>query len=1095
MAALYLNNPMHSTEISANLQKFLTTLNPSLTLNKMLTNVARQLVDMFGVDHCGVLLFGDEDVQGEVIAEYPSRNAEGLKIPLQNFPLVDKLKSKRRPIAVRDAQNDPIMGIVQRTMQTLDVHSIMIIPLIVQGKLIGGIGLAVIQVGRVFTLNELELSQIIGNQIAIAIDYTGALNRMEETHRQTQILREMGTVFGESLDLDQILPLVLEQLEKVLPVDGSSIYLLAGDHIQLKARRGGYSPLQYQQIIPLERLWGAAEIVKTKAPLLVNDTAEHPQWDHIPGSALQSWLGIPLIANGEVVGVLNMDGYSPNRLNETHIPMALSFANQSAMAIYNAQLYSQAKTRADLLASVQEIGLRIVATRDLEDILQAVITSVLELLTAGQARIYLYEPETNDFTLAALLDNAGQLKMKLSQPRDEGVTATVARTGKVHTISDILADPLYLYESGVHGFRAIASVPLKKIDKILGVLNVFYADPHYFSPEEIDALQLLATQTAVAMENARLYISEQARLRDEVKRVEQWRRVQEITSTLNASLDLDEILNNACEQFTQLIEIDHCAVILLDNAYSGHIVAEYPSREAIGLSLPLDYPAFQKMLHDRQPFVSFNAPHDVQLGQIRDILQSVGVKSILIAPLVVQGHVIGTVGLDAIEQQHYFTDEEISMIRVVTDQMAIAVTNARTYQAERTARNQADTLRDVAAILGETLDLNQVLERILAQLERVVTYNTSSIILREQDYFHVEATHGHSTGMQKVGGRIDFADRPHFQHIERTGKPLVIPDTCQFEGWPQANPTVTRSWLGAPLMVADKLTGILAIEHEQPNFYDNSHADLLTAFAGLAAVALGNARLYEFEVKQIEQELNIARQIQQGFFPEHIPELSGWQIAAICQPARETGGDFYEFVVRPDGLLGVVVGDVSGKSIQAAMLMADAHSVVRSKGSDHQSPAKVMRETNRLLYDDVPTGSFVALSYALLAPQEGNIYLSSGGQVAPFLVPANGQPIHLVETAGARLPLGVLPDTYYEEMGLSLAPGDLLVFHSDGLIEQHNRQGNILGFEGVIAILEDLRGQPPQIVLETLLHAADYFADGLGPHDDITLVVLQHTAN
>jgi serine phosphatase RsbU (regulator of sigma subunit) len=303
-----------------------------------------------------------------------------------------------------------------------------------------------------------------------------------------------------------------------------------------------------------------------------------------------------------------------------------------------------------------------------------------------------------------------------------------------------------------------------------------------------------------------------------------------------------------------------------------------------------------------------------------------------------------------------------------------------------------------------------------------------------------------------------------------------------------------KAIIGAPLKKGEEVLGVLNVFYDQPHYFTSDELDLLHLLVTQAAVALENARLYEFEVKQVEQELNIARQIQQGFFPKQIPILSGWEIAAICLPARETGGDFYEFVERADDTLGLVVGDVSGKSIPAAMLMAAAQSLVSSKGSDHRSPARVMIETNRLLYKDVPPGAFVAASYALLSAGSDEVCLSNGGQLAPFLVPANGEPIRLIETPGSHLPLGIMADMAYDELSFPLASGDLLIFCTDGLIERKDAAGRLFGFEGALAVLESLAGQSPQAVLDALLEAADAFANGVGPADDVTLVVVRRVS-
>lgn len=1089
---------MQPTATLVNLQKFLTLLDPALDPKEMLTKVARQLVEMFGVDHSGVLFFGQDDIEGEVVAEYPPQGLLGVRLSLVDYPLADRLKAEKRPIAVLEAQRDPIMGSTRPNMQQMGIQSILVIPLIVKDKLIGGLGLDAMRGPRSFTAEELELGLIIGQQIAVAVDYAYALETVRAQQQQAQTLREVNRILSRSLNMDEILPSILEQLEKVIPVDGSSIYLVVEEGIQLKASRGRYNPFTGQQVVSLAQLQGAAEIIKNKAPLLISDTRQNPHWHRFPNSPLQAWLGVPLIVEDEVVGILNMDAYAPYQLNESHIPLARAFADQAALAIANARLYGQAKRRADLLTSVQEIGIKITASLEVEEVLNAVTTAVLNLLEAGQVRIYLYEAETDTFTLAALLGNGGQLQIKLSLPRKDGLTAQVARSGEYVAIPDIAHHPLYGDQAGLHGFRSIISAPLKKGERVLGVLNVFYAEIHHFTRREIDVLHLLANQAAVALDNARLYGIEQTRLKQEARRVEQLSRVQEISSTLNASLDLDKVLSNACEQFVRLIDIDHCGVILFDSEWAtGRVVAEYPLTGSVGTAVDLDFAAFWEMIENRQPFVSPDVRNDPRLELGRASLEAIGVQSILIAPLVVQNQVIGSFGLDAIRQPRTFTGEELNLIRIVVDQMAIAITNARTYEAERTARIQADTLRQAAATLNETLNLNEVLERILAQLERVITCDTSSIIWRDRDIFRIVAARGFPDQSQVIGMTFVYAEALHFQEIVRSRRPIVIPDTFLYQGWNPEGPSAQpiRSWIGVPLIVSDRLIGILSVDHTRPNFYSQADTQLVTAFADLAAIALENARLYEVEVKQVEQELHIAHQIQQGFLPKRLPDLPGWTISAVCLPARETGGDFYEFVERPDGLLGIVVGDVSGKSIPAAMLMVGAQSAVRAKGSDHRSPARVMIETNRLLYGDVPKGAFVAASYALVEPQQDKICLSSGGQIAPFLVPANGQPIRLIETAGERLPMGILPEVRYEETTLTLGPGDTLVFHTDGLVEQHNQVGSLFGFERVIDTLDRLRGQSPEIILRSLLEAAHQFSDGNGPHDDVTLVVVQRVAN
>ncbi len=678
-----------------------------------------------------------------------------LKVPLTEYPLMDRMKVERKPLQVEDAQNDPGMGSARPTMRLLGIRSIVIIPLVVQDKLVGSLSLDAVRQPCCFTPADLELCAIIGKQIAVAVDYTRALETVEAHRRQAETLYEVNRVLSESLDPDEILPLILEQLHRVISADGSSIHLLKGDDVEIVAYRGTHQPVQRHQNMLLQNLWGTREVIQCKAPVLLADTRTHAQWQSLPGSPIKSWMGVPLSVRGEVVGILNIDDYTPHQFDETQINIAQAFAGQAAIAIHNARLYRQAEKRADLMTLVQEIGLSIAVSLDLKEVLRAVAAAALTVLEACQTRIYLYDSSGDTFTLATTLSGKEAAKIEVMQPRRDGLTARVARSGRYLAVPNVAEHPLYQNSEVIHGFKAIIGAPLKKGAEVLGVLNVFYHQPHAFASDELDLLHLLATQAAVALENA---------------------------------------------------------------------------------------------------------------------------------------------------------------------------------------------------------------------------------------------------------------------------------------------------------------------------------------------------RLYEIEVKQVEQELIIARQIQQGFFPEQIPTLPGWEIAAICLPARETGGDFYEFVERTDATLGLVVGDVSGKSIQAAMLMAAAQSLVSAKGSDHRSPGKVITETNQLLCKDVPSGAFVAVSYALLSANSAEVRLSNGGQLAPFLLPAQAEPILLIETPGHHLPLGIIPDMAYDELSISLAPGDSLIFCTDGLIERKDAAGQLFGFERALAVLETLHGQLPHGVLDTLLTAADTFANGIGPADDVTLLVVRRVS-
>jgi serine phosphatase RsbU (regulator of sigma subunit) len=213
-------------------------------------------------------------------------------------------------------------------------------------------------------------------------------------------------------------------------------------------------------------------------------------------------------------------------------------------------------------------------------------------------------------------------------------------------------------------------------------------------------------------------------------------------------------------------------------------------------------------------------------------------------------------------------------------------------------------------------------------------------------------------------------------------------------------------------------------------------------------------------------------------------------------PARETGGDFYDVIVLREeqqarrAELGFMVGDASGKSVPAAMLMAVARSIVRSEARDHHTPQDVMRETNRWIAEDVPPRSFVALSYATLDLATRRLALANAGQLAPLRRRAGGQ-IEYLEPPGDTLPLGIQPDTPYDTLELALEPGDLLLFYTDGIVEAQNFQHELFGFERLEQLLREHGDLPPDNLIDLVIRAIELFTGSAPQHDDMTIMALR----
>src|SRR5215204_600997 len=239
------------------------------------------------------------------------------------------------------------------------------------------------------------------------------------------------------------------------------------------------------------------------------------------------------------------------------------------------------------------------------------------------------------------------------------------------------------------------------------------------------------------------------------------------------------------------------------------------------------------------------------------------------------------------------------------------------------------------------------------------------------------------------------------------------------------------------------------------------------------------------ERERIEQELQVAHQIQQAL----LPEVYGWQLAAYYKPAREVGGDFYDFLEREEGRLGLVVGDATGKGMPAALVMATTRGMLRAVAQSLDSPGEVLQRVNDALYPDIPSEMFVTCFYAILDPKSATLSYANTGHDLPYLH-RNGE----AEELRARgMPLGLMPGMSYEEGETSLGEGGCVLFYSDGLVEAHNPQGEMFSFPRLRALIAE-HGQERSLGDFLMKELYSFVGDGWQQEDDITLLTLRRSA-
>jgi serine phosphatase RsbU (regulator of sigma subunit)/anti-sigma regulatory factor (Ser/Thr protein kinase) len=302
--------------------------------------------------------------------------------------------------------------------------------------------------------------------------------------------------------------------------------------------------------------------------------------------------------------------------------------------------------------------------------------------------------------------------------------------------------------------------------------------------------------------------------------------------------------------------------------------------------------------------------------------------------------------------------------------------------------------------------------------------------------------------------------------------------------------------IAVPLVSQGELIGLLNLgpRLSEQEYSADDHA-LLSNLATQAAPALRVAQLVRQQKEEarqrerIEQELRIARLIQQTLLPKVLPELPGWQVSAYYQPAREVGGDFYDFVELPDNQMGIIVADVTDKGVPAALVMATTRSMLRSAAEQLVTPCQVLRKANDLLCDDIPENMFVTCIYAVLNTRSGNIRYANAGHDLPYIRHASG----VSELYATGMPLGLMPDMDYEEKEATIKPGETILFHSDGLAEAHNQQREMFGFPRLKEKMAAHHGGP-ELINYLVGELNSFTGEAWEQEDDVTLVVVENSA-
>ena len=563
----------------------------------------------------------------------------------------------------------------------------------------------------------------------------------------------------------------------------------------------------------------------------------------------------------------------------------------------------------------------------------------------------------------------------------------------------------------------------------------------------------------------------------------------ESSKVLNSTLDIGTLLSLVYDLIVAAVDCEVCSLgrlgekgqrieVLLAFGRSGPEVSRLSVDKTAGVMGEAIRTAKPVLINDADT-----------LGRYVDSIDRVfdmKKRSTLAVPLMRGGEIIGA--LEAINKETGgFTSDDVKMLTALAEQIAIALDNARLYGRVTREIKERELLYEVSGRIASSLDLNEVMGLILDCLSEVVDYDAGGIYIVDPEIRDIVclAAKGYQPDMEsrvelKFGkGIVGWVAK----HVE----PVIVDDVSQDERYLNARDK-TRSEIVVPLLVGDKIAGVLNLESDELAAFGQDDLNLIRSFGSQAAISIERARLHMeiLEKRRLEDELELARRIQRSFLPNVLPEIAGYELSAINLPSEEVSGDYYDVIPIAEGQWGLVIADVFGKGIPASLVMASFRASLLAEIRNNYSITKVLSKVNRLIWESVEPERCVTACYGVLDAEARVLTYSNAGHLYPLVIGTD----RLVRLERGGMLLGAIEHTVYEEERTHLRAGDLLLLYTDGLTEAENRYGEAFGEQRLIDLARSIIDLPASDIVKQIHHAIWDFT-GAKPVDDFTLLLVK----
>lgn len=421
------------------------------------------------------------------------------------------------------------------------------------------------------------------------------------------------------------------------------------------------------------------------------------------------------------------------------------------------------------------------------------------------------------------------------------------------------------------------------------------------------------------------------------------------------------------------------------------------------------------------------------------------------------------------------------------------------HNMELSSENKYQLLRDISFKIKDTLDLNVILNLLLDSLKTVIDYDAAGIFVLSQAIEHPDY---HFPG-QKIGAiakrgyestplqsdKMLIEGKGIIGYVINSKRSLIVDDVRKDDRYVVGRKK-TLSELTVPIIKDDKAIGAVDVESDKLAAFNQNHIEILQFFADAAAISLEKAILHHqiLEKKKLEEQMQIAKEVQSGLLPVRPPDIIGYDIADIFIPTFEIGGDYYDYINLDDDNCAIVIADVSGDGIPAALIMASFRAMLRNQLRLYSDVTEIMNFLNRQIPEIIRKRDFITAFLAKLNYSEHKFYYTNCGHNPPIFLKSDGS-IELLEKGGPAL--NILYDTNFNSGSVNLSPGDQIILYTDGVTEIFGSDSKEYGFDRLLKIILDSKDKSASEIIKDVVESTRNFSATQLYRDDFTLLVIK----